>query len=366
MKILLIGPDHAGGSIPPYLNVLSQGLRALGAEVDRLGSAGEPFDEGACGFWSAERIVCEARGLLARVDLSDYDVVSLHFGNLEVEQLLPSLWEGLERPAVVYHVHSLDWTLFTEHVPDTGLRARVEAGVRSMDGFLYFGSYARHVLGGQGLGQVPGRVNYLPTTIPVERLSAPNSRARLGNAPVASLYGYPSTWKDAEGLLQAFRLMRHPMRFVLAGPRWDNPTQSGVDLMAGTSVHGPVQVEVRPHYMGVEERVALMAESDLAIFPYQDVPTFQGSGAIADYLVHGIPVLATDVANMAEVIGEAGTIIPPGEPRALAGALDRFASEHSHRRDLAEKAERRSELFHPTRHARICLDFFAEVVKTRG
>lgn len=44
MRILLIGPGYAGGSIPPYLDVLAAALRRSGAHVGRVGSTGVPYD----------------------------------------------------------------------------------------------------------------------------------------------------------------------------------------------------------------------------------------------------------------------------------------------------------------------------------
>jgi glycosyltransferase involved in cell wall biosynthesis len=61
--------------------------------------------------------------------------------------------------------------------------------------------------------------------------------------------------------------------------------------------------------------------TDLAVLPYKEHPGFQGSGAVTDYLARGVPVVATDVANMRELVGEAGVIVPPGDPAALASAL---------------------------------------------
>jgi glycosyltransferase involved in cell wall biosynthesis len=362
MRILLIGPISEHGSIPPYLDVLAQGLTALGAEVDRVGTTGVPYDTEAGAFWRAERIEREADALLNGLDLGRYDVMSVHFGNLEVEQLLPARWARLPHPPAVYHVHSLDWTLFSEHIPSAELRGQVAEGIRTMDGFLCFGSYAQKAISGQGRPGTPSRVSYLPTTIP-EGVPVP-SRARADqDTPLASLYGYPSTWKDPAGLVAAFGLMRHGMRFSLAGPGWCDPAQSGVSLPAGPIRYGPVELTVQDQYMGVPERVALTSVTDLAVFPYQPVRTFQGSGAIADYLANGVPVLATDVANMAELVGPAGQIIPAGDPAVLARALDRFAGDPDHRAALAAEAASRAHNFQPRTHAAECLSFYREVVE---
>lgn len=363
MKILLIGPHENKGSLPPYLDVLAEGLRAHGAEVDRLGAPGVPYDTENNRFRSAESIIDEARTLLEQVDLTRYDVLSVHFGNLEVEQLLPTLWAGQPRPPAVYHVHSLAWTLFEKHVPSPGLRAKVSEGIRAMDGFLCFGTYGMETIAGLGRPGTPARVSFLPTTI-TDGTPVPPRTAPAPGAPLrASLYGFPAPWKNVPGLLEAFRLMRHPMVFTLAGgPGWLDPAQTGANLRPGSTRYGPVELIVRDQYMGVADRVALVAEADLAVFPYQPIETFQGTGALADYARHEVPVLATDVANMAELVGPAGQIVPPGDPAALAAGMDRFISDPTHRAALNKAAATRAERFSPLNHAATCLAFYREVM----
>jgi hypothetical protein len=77
-----------------------------------------------------------------------YDLVSLHFGNLEIEQLLPARWRtlGADVPPVVVHVHALEPTLFTRHVPDPKLHAAAVQAINHAAGLVYFGRYARSSL----------------------------------------------------------------------------------------------------------------------------------------------------------------------------------------------------------------------------
>jgi hypothetical protein len=155
MRVLILGPDHAGGSLPPYLDVLAAGLRHHGVTVDRRGSTQIPYDQAQQRFWPLERVLAAAHALADRVDLDGYDLVSLHFGNLEVDQLVPALWADRRRPPVVYHVHTLAPTLFRDHVPDQHWDRVVQRGIRSADGYVYFGQYARHRVAGTVPDDVP-------------------------------------------------------------------------------------------------------------------------------------------------------------------------------------------------------------------
>src|SRR5260370_23586706 len=117
MRILLIGPCHPGAVFPPSWDVLAAARPHGGARVHRIGSAGVPYEPAARAFWPADRILEHASGLLRGTDIGAYDVISLHFGNLEIEQLLPVMWAGRRRAPLVGHVDSLAPALVRAHLP---------------------------------------------------------------------------------------------------------------------------------------------------------------------------------------------------------------------------------------------------------
>lgn len=373
MRVLILGPNHAGGSLPPYLDVLAAGLRGHGVTVDRHGSAQIPYDQAAGRFWPVDRVLAEARSLADRVDLAAYDLVSVQCGNLEVDQLVPALWADQQAdhpcPPVVYHVHTLAPTLFRDHVPDPYWNRVVRQAFRTANGYVYFGRYAADRLAGTIPGEPPAGVAWLPTTIPTG--TAPAARPTLAVAledprgrPVISLYGYAAPWKDATLLHTALARMRVPARIVLAGDFWDDPAQAGIDLTGFTS---PVRVGVGEFvvvsgYLGPADRAALVRASGAGVFSYRPHSSFQGSGAIADYLAHAVPVVATDVANMAELVADAGNIVPTGDPIALATALDTIAAGEVPAVDLAARAAGRAHRFTAETHAVRCLAIYQYIL----
>ncbi|MGX6601694.1 glycosyltransferase family 4 protein [Micromonosporaceae bacterium Da 78-11] len=373
MRVLLIGPQSEKGSIPPYLNVLTSALRVLGAQVDRLGTPRLPYDEITRTFWPTERILQTATALLYDIDLTSYDVISLHFGNLEIEQVLPAVWAKRRRPPVIYHVHSLDWSLFKTQRPDPPLRAAIDDSMQRMDGFVFFGGYGHDELTRRLNRHAPSVTTWLPTTIPpgtrTSTTAAISAALTTDTGPVGSLYGYAAPWKDPASLIGACQRTTTENKLILAGPLWDDPQQAGIDLSAETKtgvVHGATRVDVIAEYLGPQDRQAIAWGSDYGIFPYRPHPTFQGSGAIADYLAHGTPVLGTDVANMAELIGEAGLIVPSGDVEALADGLDRFAGDTALRRSLIAQARKRSWQFSASHHAMQCLRLYEDVIAERA
>jgi glycosyltransferase involved in cell wall biosynthesis len=378
MKILLAGPDHPQGSLPPYLDVLAAELRRLGATVGRIGSTGVPYDPDRAAFLTSEQITAAADRLADQADPTGYDIVSLHFGNLEIEQLLGRRWRirhGDNLPPLVVHVHALDPTLFTVHRPDPGLRAAVDATVTGADALIYFGRYAQDALAARlpATSRRPSRVAPLPTTIAVgtvatagPALAAALHDPRPGVA-VLSLAGYAAPWKSARDLLAALDRTHTRLRVVLAGPFWDDPTQAGADLRA--TVCRPLRLGhaadlvVVPDYLNGPARAALVTGSDAGIFPYRPQPTFQGSGAIADYLAHARPVIATDVSNLAELAGAASVIVPAADPARLAAALDHYAADPGHRATLTAAAAARAELFTGAGHATACYALYRQVIR---
>ena len=375
MRILVVGPAHERGSLPPYVDLLAASLRGLGAGVDRVGSRELPVDPERGQAWTPERVVAAADQLLAGVDLEGYDVVSLHFGNDEVEQLVPVRWRGRARPPAVYHVHATDWELFARKVPDAGWYRAVREGVASVEGLVYFGEYARRVWAGTPAGRLPGVVSFFPTTIPEGTRppgELPGAVGWLAGAPRgvvrASLYGFASPWKDVAGLLRAFEQVRARVRFLLVGPLWDRPGHAGVDLAGavwpGWWRVGGVEVSVWPGWLDAPGRVGLVGATEVAVLPYRPHGSFQGSGAVADYLAGGVPVVACEAGNMRELVGPAGVVVPAGAPAALGGALERVAGDGRVRARLAAAARRRAGLFSPAAHAAACLAFYQQLATT--
>lgn len=368
MRVLILGPVYTGGSLPPYLDALAAGLTSSGITAIRAGSAQIPYDQDRQEFWHADRVASAAHTLAREIDPGTFDLVAVNAGNLEYDQLVPSIWAAEDRaaPPLVHHVHTLAPTLFSDHVPDPCQYRAAWNAIRDAGGHIWFGQYSRRQMASCVAG-APGGVAWLPTTIPGGTI--PVARPVLAEAldtalPVISLYGYAAPYKDAGLLLAALGSVRVPLRIVLAGDFWDDPGQAGLDLSVftrGPARAGRGELAVVPGYLGPADRAALVSASAAGVFPYRPHPSFQGSGAIADYLAHTAPVIVTDVANMAELTANAGVIVPPGDPRALAAALDTIASGSETAATLARHAKARAGLFTAEAHAARCLTFYEQV-----
>jgi glycosyltransferase involved in cell wall biosynthesis len=54
-------------------------------------------------------------------------------------------------------------------------------------------------------------------------------------------------------------------------------------------------------------------------------------------LSRGIPVIASDIAALREVIGDAGMLFPPGEAKALADCVERLVAQKALVKDLSDR-----------------------------
>jgi glycosyltransferase involved in cell wall biosynthesis len=101
---------------------------------------------------------------------------------------------------------------------------------------------------------------------------------------------------------------------------------------------------------GLEARVSLLGELDDSALHqrYQEADVFVSASrqetygmALADALAQGLPVVATSTGASREFVGDtAGLLVPPGDPDALAQALERVISD----RELRERFTRGAEL----------------------
>jgi hypothetical protein len=362
MKILLIGPNHDNGSLPPYLKVLYNSFLEHGVNVNWIGSKEIPFDKKNNKFLSEKLIIDAAQNILFSVNVEKYDIISLHYGNLEVEQLIPYILKDRPHPPIVYHVHTLEPTLFKLHVKNDSLCDIVKENKKRFSGLLFFGNYAKKIF---GVDNKPNSIAWLPTTI------SPNSNINTDfknlisfddDLPMISMYGFAAPWKSLELLLSAMKYIKKPVRFVIAGPFWDDFSQSGVNLKLNkksTLKINNAELIIISQYVGEKERKILVKKSYSAIFPYKFYKSFQGSGAIADYLVNSVPVIATDIANMKELINFGGLVIPHDNPKLLAKAVDDMSFRYN---EIKSKTKEQAYKFTPKYHSKVCLNLYKKLM----
>ena len=111
------------------------------------------------------------------------------------------------------------------------------------------------------------------------------------------------------------------------------------ELLARARDHGLAD---RLHLLGLRSDVAaVLAAADVFVLPSvsEGLPL-----ALLEAMFAGRPIVATDVGEVGIVLahGEAGILVEPGNPAALAAALDRLLRDPGEARELGERAARRA------------------------
>ncbi len=141
-------------------------------------------------------------------------------------------------------------------------------------------------------------------------------RERLGVDDAVPLVGMLGRYRPIKGhdgfVAAALRAAAHPSapHFVLAGP--------GVDAAASPLREAARPLGGRVHFVGPIRPEQYFPALDLAVVPSVDEAF---PNVLGEALACGVAAVVTDVGDCARVLGEAGRVVPPRDPGALASAI---------------------------------------------
>lgn len=161
--------------------------------------------------------------------------------------------------------------------------------------------------------------------------------------------------------------------------------REGLDFHLTLAGGGPQSPRLRrlARRLGIHDRVSfpgfvprdgtarLFNEADLFIMPSIVDPAGDRDGiptVILEALLHEVPVVATSVGGIEEVVrdGDTGCLVPAGDPPALAAAVRQLAAAPAQARRLAERGrERVRREFDPQTNARRLLDLIVAGTERR-
>jgi glycosyltransferase involved in cell wall biosynthesis len=160
-----------------------------------------------------------------------------------------------------------------------------------------------------------------------------DARARLGikEKYVLLFFGYVRPYKGLDDLIGAFKLVadRFEVALVIAGEFFTKVSQCHEELRNQGVLE---KAYVLSRYINSEEVPILFAAADLLIQPYRK---FSGqSGVSQTAYLHSVPVVATNVGGLSELVidGKTGVIVQPNDPQALAAAIASLLSDADKRR----------------------------------
>jgi glycosyltransferase involved in cell wall biosynthesis len=169
-----------------------------------------------------------------------------------------------------------------------------------------------------------------------ERLQA---RARFGLADAEFAVAIVSRLVDGKGHRLAFeagRLARESVPNLVLLVAGSGPLQAELERAASDSLGAARMLGF------VEDVRSLMAACDAVMVPTE--PSLgEGFGLAAlEAMAAERPVVVTAVASLPEVVGDAGIVVPPDHPRALADALVELATDAPHAQDRARAGRERA------------------------
>jgi glycosyltransferase involved in cell wall biosynthesis len=182
---------------------------------------------------------------------------------------------------------------------------------------------------------------------PMPRAAAREQLDLPAEAPVLLFFGFVREYKGLHVLLEALPqvLDAYPeARLVVAGEAYDDPERYRSIIRREGIEHA---VTWNDGYVPGEAVPAYFSAADLVVQPYVTA-TQSGVAQIAFHFE--TPMVVTDVGGLAEVVpdGDAGLVVPPEDPEALAEAIARFFAEEMQDK-LREGARRQKEKHAPER-----------------
>lgn len=261
------------------------------------------------------------------------DVIDLHeepFSLAAAELLLLRMLSGSRAPYVLYSAQNLD-----KRYP-VPFRWFERAALRGAAGAYVCNREAGEILVRKGLR---GPARLIPLGVDTARFR-PLERSDPGDRPVIGYLGRLEPYKGVSTLLRAAASRPH-WRLEITG---DGPQRGELVALAAE--------------LGIQERVAFLgfAQGDELAERYRRldvvaVPSVPWPGwreqfcrVAVEAMASGVPVVASRSGAIPDVVADAGVLVEPGEPAALAEGVDSVLHGATWRR-LREKGIRHAEEF---------------------
>jgi glycosyltransferase involved in cell wall biosynthesis len=198
-------------------------------------------------------------------------------------------------------------------------------------------------------GADPKRIRMIPNGVDPGRFAdaVPRDLGFEAGSFVIAFCGLFYRWHGVATLAEAFvrlRDSRPEAKLLLIGQGEEEARVRKIldagGLQADCLLPGIVPREEVPEYL---------AAVDVVVSPHSDLRNFIGSPIkIFEYMASGKPIVASRLAQMAEILtdGETALLVPPGDPIVLASAIERLMDGPDLRRRLGVAAQREAKARH--------------------
>lgn len=352
LRVSLLDPS---AFTPPYDRSLAAALVRAGAEVELLTSRflygpvppanGFRVDESAF-YPRSTRVDRAARLRLPLKGLEHIPGMLAARRRLATSNADVAHWQWLTLPGLDRHLlgprRPNQPRVLTLHapLPKPGARRQMARRRRVLESFdavvVHTDGAAERLRSEAGLDPalvhvIPhGPLDYLTELADAKELPAEMAAVE---GPVILFFGLLRPYKGVDTLLEAFARIEGAELWIAGMPRMSlEPLEELADRAPGT-------VRFLPRYIPDDEIPALMRRADVLALPYREI---EQSGVLYAGLAFGKAMVLGDVGGFSEIGHRHGAarLVPPGDPVALAEALEELIADPSRRNALAAATAR--------------------------
>lgn len=264
----------------------------------------------------------------------------------------------------VVTIHDLTFLLF----PELHTRGRlmvmppfIRAAVRRADGLVFVSESTqrdadRLLPGRRGMAAVAPLGVDVPRALTTERIDDALQKLKV-KRPFLLNVGTIEPRKNVVALVHAFEAIaaRFPdLSLVIAGKiGWKHTAI--LDAMRNS------RFAERIRYIGFitdEEKGALLEACELFVYP----SLYEGFGLpLLEAMAAGAPVIGSNISSLPEVVGDAGELVDPLDPDALARTMEQILSDPARRAHLGDAGRARAAMFPWRRTAELTYELYRAV-----
>lgn len=159
--------------------------------------------------------------------------------------------------------------------------------------------------------------------------------------------------KDQATLIRAMRYLPTDIKLMLVG--------NGETFKQNKALASELGLEDQVLFLGKRSDIAdLIAQADIGI----QSSVWEGFGLTAvELMAGGVPVVASDVDGLKQVVEGAGVIFPRGDEMALAGIINQLIKDKSFYLDVKKRCEERAKLYDIHKMAEKYIEVYKSVIK---
>lgn len=184
------------------------------------------------------------------------------------------------------------------------------------------------------------RVFTVPNGVNVHRITP---QPESPGAPVVTFVGTLKPWHGVDVLLRARAQAHKDWKLRIIG---DGPMRAELDDLARS-------LDIDVDFRGAVAPDAIlqhMAGTAIGVAPYPAMDTdsdqYFSPLKVYEYMAAGLPVVASRVGQLPEIMGESAYLVPPSDPEALAEALDALVANPVERARVGSDNRRQAEREH--------------------